>query len=233
MTRHWYLIENDSRRRIDVSEDRWDFWSEFHRNGGHHAPWPGFSQIAVNATIDALSGALLRFARDIGARSVDLSEAPERWDQGICLARHDGLSLASEPGRSLDERLLGSSAAEQIFRILQTDGVYFGYKPPAGTLHLARYQRGELRFSWADSLEPGPSYALTLHPDGKATHEDPRTFALRALGQPDTSPFLDRYDFFESTLASAGLSAVHPDLEGLPIEAAIEVLIPHESLHGG
>ncbi len=229
MTRHWYLIDDDGCRRIDVSENRWDFWSDFRDSGDRSDPWPAFTQMAVRADLDELVGALRAVAEEYGAEAVDLTGTPEQWDRGICLARWEALSLATEPARDPDDRFIGAEAAERIIEHLEATGVYFGFDAGASTLHVARYEDGQPDFAWADSLEPGPSYAITFHDDGSATQEDPRAFALRALDQPESSPFLDRYDFVEHVLASVGLREVHPNFEELPIEAAIELRMTRDA----
>ncbi|MGM0554763.1 MAG: hypothetical protein ACQEVA_00105 [Myxococcota bacterium] len=225
MTRHWYLIDDDGCRRIDVSENRWDFWSDFRESGDQNDPWPAFTQLAVRADLDELAEALRVVAEEYGAEAVDLTSTPEHWHESICLARWEALSLATEPARELDDRFIGAEAAERLLAELGATGVYFGFDPSAGTLHVARYDEGTPDFTWADSLQPGPSYAITFHEDGTATQEDPRAYALRALDQPESSPFLDRYDFVEKVLASVGLSEVHPNFEELPIEAAFEMRV--------
>jgi hypothetical protein len=233
MTRHWYLIDDDGCRRIDVTEKRWDFWSDFRESGELDHPWPAFTQLAVRVDLEQLIDALQVVADEYGAEPIDLSSNPEQWDESVCLARWEALSLATEPARDLDERFIGAEVAERIAAELDATGVYFGFDPSAGTLHIARYENGEPDFSWADSLEPGPSYAITFNEDGSATQEDPRTFALRELDQPENSPFLDRYDFVEHVLASVGLREVHPNFEELPIEAAYDFRMTPEAGTGG
>jgi hypothetical protein len=223
MTRHWYLIDDDGCRRIDVSEKSWDFWSDFRSSDAQGAAWPAFTQAVVCAEIDDVVAAIQALAGELEFDCRDVTDTPEQWDGGLCLASGDDLTLMTEPSVDFDERFLGPDAVEQILAELEVDGAFFGHDPTAGTLTLTVFSHGDPQFTWSDSLDPGPSHAVTFHEDGTATSEDPRKFALRRLGQPETSPFLDRYAFVEHELAKLGLGEVQPDLADRPIVAVLRV----------
>jgi hypothetical protein len=223
MTRHWYLIDNDGCRRIDVSEKSWDFWSDFRAGDAQGAAWPAFTQAAVCAELGKTVTSIERLAGEHELDCRDVTDAPELWDGGLCLASDDDLTLMTEPSVDFDERFLGPDAVEQILEHLAVDGAFFGHDPTTGTLTLTIFSNGTPDFTWSDSIEPGPSHAVTFHDDGTATSEDPRKFALRRLGQPESSPFLDRYAFIEHELAKLGLVDVQPDLANRPIVAVLHL----------
>jgi hypothetical protein len=223
MTRQWYLIDDDGCRRIDVSEKSWDFWSNFRADDTPGVSWPAFTQAAVCAEIDTAVAALKRLAGEQNFDCRDVTDTPEIWDGGLCLAADNDLTVITEPSVDFDDRFLGPGAVEQLLEELEVDGAFFGHDPTAGTLTLTVFCDGAPTFTWSDSIEPGPSHAVTFHDDGTATSEDPRKFALRRLGQPETSPFLDRYAFIEHELAKLGLVDVQPDLADRPIVAVLHV----------
>ena len=224
MTRHWYLIDDDGCHRIDVSDDSWDFWSGF-RSGAEDEDdqWPAFTQAAVRAQVGDIVEAVHRVAVEFDFECRDVTHLPEMWDGALCFATADGLTLFTEPTADFDERFVTPETAEQIVEELGADGAFFGHDPAAGTLTLTTFEAGAPTLAWSDSLSPGPSHAVTFDTEGKATEEDPRRFALRRLGQPETSPFLDRYAFIEHELAKLGINAVQPDLDDSPIVAVLRL----------
>ncbi len=222
MERTWFLIDDDGCRRIDVSEKKWDFWSEF-RAGDADDAWPAFTQAAVRTDLARAQQAIHQLAAEFGLSCRDVTHLPEQWDEALCLADGEALTLMAEPQVDFDDRFMAPDTAEQLLANLESDGAFFGYDPSAGTLMLTIFEGGRPRFSWCDSLEPGPSHAVTFHDDGTATEEDPRRFALRRMGQPETSPFLDRYAFVEHELARLGLVDVAPNLGDRPIVAALQL----------
>lgn len=223
MRRHWYLIDDDGWHRINVSEDSWDFWSDFRSDDDDDVAWPAFTQAAVRAEIDEVRQALVQVAEEFDLDCADVTHLPAKWDGGLCLASLEELTLLSEPHVDLDERFVSPVTTERLVEVLETDGAFYGYDPAAGTLTLTTYSAGSPNFVWYDSLTPGPSQALTFHDDGTATDEDPRRFALHRLGQPATSPFLDRYAFVENELAKLGIAEVDPEMGDLAIKAVLRL----------
>lgn len=233
MTRCWYIIDAAGWRRIDVApkrkgEKRWDFWSDFRGDGPGDTAWPAFTQVVARAPAAAVCGAIAELAAELEIECTDVSDQPDQWHDALMLNEQDlgageSLTLLSEPGTDFDARLLDPDTAERIFEKLGVDGAFFGHDPEAGTLMLSIYHQGNLVLSWSDSIQPGPSHALTFYPDGRATAEDPRPFALRRLGQEPTSPFLDRYAFVAHELAKFGLDEISPLLTNRTINAALRL----------
>lgn len=227
MKREWYLIDDDGIHPLDIDDDQ----------GGQgapeeavDAPWPPFNQLVVDAAVDRVVEALNRTAPQLGIELVEVTEQPERWERAVVVAqRNTGPVALGEPGVELNERVLALEWSDQLVADLECDGMFFGYDPAAGTLHLTRYEEGSPRFGWADSLVPGPSYAMRFE-DGKAVSEgDPRKFALRRMGLPETSPFLDRYRFVLAELRRLGLDEISPELDDLPVAAAMSVQVEQEA----
>lgn len=206
-----------------MSEKSWDFWSDFRSGGDANEAWPAFTQAAVCAELGKAVATIREISGELDYDYEDVTMTPEMWDGGLCLATDDELTLMTEPSVELDERFVNAESAEMLLERLEVDGAFFGYDPAAGTLMLSVFSNGTPDFLWADSLQPGPSHAITFHDDGTATQEDPRKFALRRLGQPETSPFLDRYAFVENELAKLGLQDVQPELERRPIVAVLNL----------
>lgn len=206
-----------------MSEKSWDFWSDFRSGGDANEAWPAFTQAAVCTELGRAIATIQEISGELDFDFHDVTDAPELWDDNVCLATDNDLTLMAEPSVDLDERFVNAESAEMLLERLQVDGAFFGYDPAAGTLMLSVFSQGTPDFLWSDSLEPGPSYAITFHDDGTATQEDPRKFALRRLGQPETSPFLDRYAFVENELAKLGLNDVQPELERRPIVAVLNL----------
>ena len=206
-----------------MSNKSWDFWSDFRSGDGENEGWPAFTQAAVCAQLGKALSAAHEIAGEYDLDCTDVTESPEMWDGGVCFATADQLTLMTEPSVDLEERFVNAESAELLLERLEVSGAFFGYDPAAGTLMLSVFSNGNPVFLWSDSLQPGPSFAITFHDDGTATQEDPRKFALRRLGQPETSPFLDRYAFVEHELAKLGLSDVQPDLEQRPIIAVLQM----------
>lgn len=219
MAHYWYLIDDNGCRRITVSDDNWDFWTDL-ESSGDQPGWSGFTQLVVRRPPMQVVGAVRDFARDFGLACVEVTDDPDRWDGALCLARAGDFTLVTEPGLDLEDRYIAPLVAEELSANLEADAAFFGHDPAADTLMLTVYIDGAPKFEWRDSLVPGPSRALSFHADGTATHEDPRRFALRRMGMAVTSPFLDRYAFLEYELQRLGLERVAPALDHLPIEAA-------------
>jgi hypothetical protein len=238
MTRRWHIIDADGWRRIDVAEKgasegekRWNVRSGFRADSPQSAVWPAFAQIAARAPLDEVRRALRELADQLGCTCRDVTNAPETWDEALLISlvgeRSPGpnpaLTLLAEPRAEFDERLLNPEIADSFFENLRADGAFYGYEPHAGTLMLSVYRAGAIQFSWSDSVEPGPSHALTFHADGRATAEDPRPFALGRLGHAPDAPMLDRHAFLEREVAALGLREISPRFDDLPIAAALRI----------
>ena len=221
MQREWYLIDDDGIHPLDVDDKPDDFWEQFDRTGDD-APWPEFNQLVVDASPTRTVEALHRSAPQLGMGLDDVTEEPERWDQGLVITEAgDGLTAIGEPGVDLDERAMALPWTKQLVAELRCDGAFFGYDRSAGTLHLAMFSNGATDFAWCDSLVPGPSYAMEFDEQGRSTDEDPRKFALRKLGMPESSPLLDRYGFVIAHLEQLGLETISPELHDLPVAAVL------------
>ncbi|TXD34221.1 hypothetical protein FRC96_14405 [Lujinxingia vulgaris] len=224
MQREWYLIDDEGIHRLDLGEQSSvEFWDGEGSPDEETGQWPGFSQVVIDASPSRVVEALKRTApmMEIGLKEV--TAHPERWEGGVMVATDGPLTLVAEPGVDLDERFLGAEWAEELFSELRCSGAFFGYEPHLGSLHLTMYEEGHPRFAWCDSLLPGPSYAMVFESDGRCTNEDPRQFALRELELPPTSPLLDRYHFVWANLRALGIEELRPELEALPIVAAMQI----------
>ena len=232
MQRQWYLIDDDGIRPVSVGEPV-DFWAQFNRDG-EEAPWPEFAQLVLKAEALAVVEQLKATAPRMELELEEVTEAPQWWPEALILADGDEVMILAEPGTDAEDRLMAAYWAEELVGALGCDGIYFGYEPAAGTLHLTRYEEGKVRFDWCDSLMPGPSHALIFDEKGSCRNEDPRHFALKAMDLPVTSPLLDRHQFVMMQLTNLGLTRVSPDLADLPIAAAFRAhLIPSEGQGGG
>lgn len=233
MTRSWYIIDQTGWRRIDVDahqkgEKRWDFWSGFRNRPGQSAPWPGFLQLAVGASSDRVRAAIVDFASSSKLSWSNVGEQPERWDEAVLVgedptALTPPITLISQPVDAPEMGLINAESVDDFFYQLGVDGAFYGHDADSGTLMISVYRSGQPEFSWQDSLEPGPSWALSFHADGRASVENPRPFALRRLGLPATSPFLDRYAFIEHELRALGVQQIAPLMANRPIVAAFLV----------
>lgn len=215
-----YLIDDNGFREARRRGVEADFWKKFNA-GRLDAPWPAFTQLAIDAPAERVVEALRALSAEFELPLEEVGADPAHQVEGIYVATHNGLTLVSEPHTDLDERLLGEPMAEWLVRTLYAPAAYFGYDPSCATLHLTMFHNGRPVFAWCDSVMPGPSYAYVFNGDGTCTHEDPRHFALRMLDMPLTSPLLDRYAFVESNLRSIGIDQVCPDLTELPLSAVL------------
>ncbi len=222
MSREWYLIDDNGVHPLSPDREPEDFWEQFHHDGDE-APWPAFNQLIVDASPTQTVEALGRTAPEMGLELNEVTEQPERWQGSLVIARAGALVAVGEPGVGLDERVMALPWSEVLVEHLCCDGAFFGYDPGAGTLHLTRFVEGSVEFAWCDSLVPGPSYAMIFDGDGGATDEDPRQFALRKLGMPETSPLLDRYQFVTQQLQQLGVDEICPGLEELSVAAVMDV----------
>ncbi len=217
MQREWYLIDDEGIHPVDLGEGTTDFWGQF-RHPGDEAPWPPFSQLVCQATPAQVVAALEATAGVMEVELEDVTASPERWSTAVVVAEAQGLSVVSEPGVELDDRVIGLPWSEALVEELGCSGAFFGYDPAASTLYLTRFEDGVVTLAWSDSLMPGPSYAMVFDEDGRTTDEDPRRFALREMGLPETSPLLDRYEFMKLQLKKVpGLSKISPNLDDFPV----------------
>lgn len=233
MNREWYLIDDDGIHPLDTGREPEpdDYFEQFHHDSGQ-APWPPFSQLVVDASATKTVDALGRTAPELGVELQEVTEQPERWDDGLVVARAGELTALGEPDVDLDDRVMALPWTERLVEDLRCDGAFFGYDPAAATLYLTRFADGKIDFAWCDSLVPGPSYAMIFDDGGQATDEDPRTFALRRLDMPETSPLLDRYHFVTTELQRLGLEEVSPRLAELPVAAVMKARLVHDVENG-
>lgn len=185
--------------------------------------WPEFNQLVTDASAQDIVQALTTFAAMLDVELTDVTAEPGLWAGAILIASNGASHCVAEPGLDLDERLLRPESADAIAGLLAHDGVFFGFDPAAGTLHVTTYDLGAPTLEWYDSVTPGPSFARTFLQNGRARDEDPRKFALRTLELPESSPLLDRYAFVEHLLEPMELEVVVPELEGLQILIALRI----------
>lgn len=221
MIQNWYLVDENGFHPIQHTGRSMDVWpkANFPSNT---AIWPAFTQLAVDASPTAVQNALLELAAENLLLLENITTQPDLWHEAIYIATDRNLTLISEPMTDLDDRILQAPVAEALMQRLAANGAFFGYDPAGETLHLTLYNAGSPAFSWSDSTQPGPSYALTFHTDKTCTHEDPRYFALQKLGIPHTSTLLDRYAFIESELRTLGLDSICPELQEKQISAVLQ-----------
>lgn len=232
MQRQWYLIDDEGIHPVRRGGEPENFWELFDREG-EEAPWPEFSQLVIDASAGRVMEGLLGTAGDLGVVVEEVTNRPECWPGSILLAESGSMTILGEPGVESDERVLALEWSEELIAQLRADGAFFGYDPAAGTLFLTLFREGRLEFAWCDSLLPGPSYAMVFDESGQCRDEDPRRFALKRLGMPETSPLLDRHRFFLAELERIGLDRVRPELEDFPIAAAISAAILPSAESGG
>ncbi len=222
MIQSWYLIDNDGLHPINHSGPSVNAWTQT-KPSPNPEIWPAFTQLAVDASADDVQRALRELASENSLLLEDITQKPEQWNDAIYIVADRHQTLIGEPHTDLDDCILQAPVAETLMKRLNASGAFFGYDPATETLHLTVFREGIPVFAWADSTQPGPSYALTFHTDGTCTHEDPRHFALQKLGIPATSSLLDRYDFVESQLRALGLDPVCPDLQEKQIAAVLRI----------
>lgn len=220
MRHNWFVIDRWGRRPVNRRLDT--YWSRFDY-GATDIDWPAFNQLVTRASADNAVRALRTFAAMLDIELIDVTRAPQRWSGALLIAENGGSLCITEPGFDLDDRLLRPESVDAIAGLLAEDSAFFGHDPATGTVHVSRYETGVPVLEWFDSTLPGPSYARTFPSHGRATDEDPRAYALRALGMPETSPLLDRLAFIEDELDSFELARISPDLEDCPVLVALRV----------
>lgn len=231
MQRQWYLIDDDGIHPLMGDDDTRDFWQHFNR-GDDDAPWPPFNQVVVQASPTRVVEALARTGPALGLRLREVTDDPAQWPEALVVADADGVTVVGEPGVDIDDAALAMPWAEALMAELRCDGALFGYDDAAKTLHLSRFKEGTYDFAWADSLLPGPSYAMVFDDDGQCVESDPRRFALQMLDMPETSPLLDRYQFVHAILAELGLETIEPQLLDLPVSAVLATEVATAPEHG-
>lgn len=220
MRQDWFIIDRWGRRSINHRSDT--YWSRFDY-GAIDIDWPEFNQLVTTASVEMVVKALRTFASMLDVELSDVTDAPQWWAGAIVIARNGGSIVVGEPGVDLDERLLRPESADAICGLLAHDGVFFGYDPATQTVHVTTYELGVATLDWWDSVAPGPAFARTFIENGRARDEDPRPYALRSLGLPETSPLLDRYAFVEHLLSAYDLERIEPDLESLHVVRAMRL----------
>ncbi len=203
-----------------------DFWSKFNYSGDD-SEWPEFTQFVVSikdVKLTDIQQAVETVAGTRGLEPQDVSSEPEHWDEALVVARNGDAWCLAEPRVDLEDRFLDEEAAEQIAGLLAADAVFFGHRPGSGTIHVTRYETGACTLAWYDSSLPGPSFARIFHRNGQCTDEDPRSYALRVMDMPETSPLLDRYAFVANQVQSFGMQSISPELDECEIEKAFEFL---------
>ena len=210
MPKRWQIIDDDGSRDVLVDHKTGRVVSGV-KVAHNRCEWPPFTQFAIRASLDDVTRALEEVAREFDLPCRPCASTPRGREHAVEFAHRDELTLIGEPGVPFDDRFVTAASSEALVEHLETDGVHFGHDPQTGSLHLTRFLDGAPAFTWCDSLQPGPSFALTFHSDGRCTEEDPRRFALRRLGSGQTSGYLDRRAFVLEELEAAGLDAVDPD----------------------
>lgn len=223
MRHTWFVIDRWGRRSANCRLD--SYWSRFDY-GALDIDWPAFNQFVTRADPQSVEKALRAFTAMLDVDLVDVTATPERWEGALLVTENAGTVCVAEPGLDLDERLLRPESADALAGLLAHDGAFFGHDPSTGTLHVTLYEVGVPTLEWFDSTLPGPSYARTFGHNGRASDEDPRAYALRQLGMPETSPLLDRVAFLEHVLEPFELARIAPELEELPVIAALRVALP-------
>ncbi|MFB6263407.1 MAG: hypothetical protein ABEL76_07265 [Bradymonadaceae bacterium] len=223
MFRRWQIIDDDGRRDVFVDSESGDVRpgvkAQVDRDGG----WPAFTQFVVRAPAGAVASSLHHVAATFDRRCTEVDPTELENGHVVVLAELSGLTLLTEPGIPFDSRFVTASSSEAIAESLGATGVHFGHDPAAGTLHLTRFEAGEPDFSWCDSLEPGPAFALDFHDDGRCTECDPRRFALDRLDKPADASSLNRTAFVTSELTALGLPTFDPEFEAIDPVAAYDL----------
>jgi hypothetical protein len=205
----WQLIDETGRRDFLVNRRTGSVTSQTHSGRGN---WPAFTQLALDADLDAVASAVDPVAQEFERECRRLQSSATEQAHTLQLATSSGLTLLAEPSIDFEERFVTAASSEALVERLEVDGVHFGFDPSSDTLHLTRFSSGYPDFTWCDSLRPGPSFALVFHEDGRCTEEDPRSFAKDYLGLRGDTEMLDRRAFVSRVLETLGLEKVDPDL---------------------
>lgn len=224
MSHTWFVIDRDGRRA--VRGNPMDFWSKFNYSGDD-SEWPEFTQFVVSlkdVKLADIHQAIETVARTRGLECHDVSSAPEQWGEALVVAKNGEALCLTEPRVDLEDRFLDDEVAEQLAGLLASDAVFFGHAPGRGTIHVTTFETGACSLAWYDSSLPGPSFARIFHRNGQCTDEDPRSYALRVMDMPETSPLLDRYAFVASRVEPFGVETISPELDDCEIERAYEFL---------
>lgn len=212
MARRWQLIDENGCREVIVDHERGAVDSGV-KVRYDRREWPSFTQLAIRASIDELVAGLRSVADEFDLPCRRVTEGTDAM-HAVVFASDGQLTRAAEPGIPFDDRFLTAASSEALVETLETDAVHFGHDPAAGSLHLTKYSEGSPDFTWCDSLEPGPSFALTFHEDGRCTEQDARVFAVDRLYGEAEVRCLNRTRFVECELADMGIDRLEPELEG-------------------
>lgn len=223
----WFVIDQYGEREIPI-EQLEAMRKSLEPLEDDELSWTAFVQLAVYAPVEHVLDALKGLAASSSLRCVDARciSAP-----AILVAHLAGWTFIAEPTTELELRFVNADLVDALFEALDADGLFFGYEEDSGTLHLARFLQGQMKLLWYDALEPGPSFALTFHDDGRCTEEDARQFALRELDAPAETQVLDRFAFMKHLLMQANLPLLSPNLHGLPISHQLTLYPAHEAQH--
>lgn len=220
MEQSWFIIDsNGGRRRVGGA----DFFAKFDYSDGGDELWPAFRQLVLlDVQLHDVARAIETVAGTLGLSCRDVTDDPRSWAGALLLAQPvSGRVHVAQPDVPLDEGFLRHETADPVAGLLAADGAFFGHDPDIGLMHLTTFDTGAPRLAWFDSLEPGPSFARHFDDQGQCTEEDPRLFALRRLGMPETSPLLDRYAFVEHVLGELAIDGVHAGFDDLPVARAL------------
>ncbi|MFB6350586.1 MAG: hypothetical protein ABEN55_02125 [Bradymonadaceae bacterium] len=212
MANRWQIIDDNGSRDVLVDHETGRVVSGV-KVSHTHCEWPPFTQFAVHAPLDDVTDALEDVAREFDLPCRPCASSTRGREHRVEFAQTGDLTLIGEPGVPFDDRFVTAASSEALVEYLETDGVHFGHDPQTGSLHLTTFVDGAPDFTWCDSLQPGPSFALTFHDDGRCTEEDPRRFALRRMGAERTGGCLDRRAFILEELHNAGLATIDPDFQ--------------------
>lgn len=220
MHQNWFIIDRWGRRSANCRAD--SYWNRL-SSGALDIHWSAFNQLVTRARPDEVVQALRSVAAMFEIDLVDVTAQPDRWDGAILVQQNGACLSVSEPGVDLDERLLRPESADAVSGLLAADGAFYGYDPATSTVQLTVYEQGAPSLEWVDSDLPGPSFARTFHRNGRATDEDPRAYALRAMQLPAASSLLDRVHFVEMSLERFGLEIVAASLPDAATRVALRI----------
>ncbi len=214
MRQNLFIIDRWGRRSANYRNR--SYWNRG-KQGVVSIDWPSFNQLVARADGDTIVQALRTFARMLEVELVDVTDEPHRWEEGIVLHRVGAHTAVTEPEVDLSDRLLRPETADAIVGLLAEDAAFYGYDEATETLHVTVYRAGVPTLEWWDSELPGPSFARTFETNGRATDEDPRLYALRAMDLAPTSSMVDRVSFVEQSLAPFEIEELPPATHSLDI----------------
>jgi hypothetical protein len=223
MAKRWQLIDDDGSRDVLVDHQTGRVVSGF-KVAHEHCEWPPFTQTAIAAPLQDVTTALEEVAREFDLPCHPIQRAAPGNDHTVSFAQADELTLIGEPGIEFDARFVSAASTEALVEHLETRALHVGHDPSTGSLHLTKFLDGSPVFSWCDSLEPGPSFALEFHDDGRCTEQDPREFAIERMDlEYSSEDYLNRRAFMARELKDFGLESIDPDFQETDATAAFAV----------